>query len=250
MNGSLVAFALVGCINRFAGGAGGSACISEAPRCRPERGLPGRSVDLGAQSTQPCLALASAPRNTRRPACDDPALGADGNRCTTRRSHTHNTDIRELLYQWHPWYGRRIRVLAICDRPGGTICRCVPEDVDDGRSLELPSWMFDRATCQDARFTEKPQVEVAALLALRNPPSGREPASPVRCVSAPALTGAMKRYPRRGMASMKRGFLGSSPSALRTSSTWCFRTLRLYPWLICLRPRADSLRVAALCSTH
>jgi hypothetical protein len=41
---------------------------------------------------------------------------------------------------------------------------------------------------------------------------------------APAVTGAMNRYPRRDSVSMKLGFLASSPRTARMVAMWLFNT--------------------------
>ena len=38
--------------------------------------------------------------------------------CTTRLENTHGTELRELLYRWHPWFGLRVGVpLAVLPTP-------------------------------------------------------------------------------------------------------------------------------------
>lgn len=95
------------------------------------------------------------------------ASDARGARCTTRRSHTHNPEIREVLYRWHPLYGRRVGVMQILEKPGTTIYRCSFEGSDDSRTCEIPQWMCDVTVCQSTRAAEIPEVDICALGELR-----------------------------------------------------------------------------------
>ena len=52
------------------------------------------------------------------------------------------------------------------EKAAGNVVRC-SHDGASGRLLELPLWMFDRAACAPMRFETCPQVDVAALQALR-----------------------------------------------------------------------------------
>jgi len=93
--------------------------------------------------------------------------GARELRCRTRRSHTHNPEIREVLYRWHPLYGRRVGVIQILEKPVTTIYRCRLEGSDDSRTCEIPQWMCDVAVCQSTRAAEIPEVDICALRELR-----------------------------------------------------------------------------------
>ena len=93
-----------------------------------------------------------------------------GSRCTTRRGNAHRTEIaeeREVLYRWHPWASCVVRVHEAVEKVGGTVLRCCRDSGVSGRWLELPVWMFDRATCLAMRVTSDPVVEFAALAALQ-----------------------------------------------------------------------------------
>jgi len=94
---------------------------------------------------------------------------ADEQYCTTRRSNTHRTVIaeeRKVLYRWHPWAGWVVQIHEAVEKVSGTVLRCSPIDASE-RWLELPAWMFDRATCMAMRITPNPVVEFAALAALQ-----------------------------------------------------------------------------------
>ena len=76
--------------------------------------------------------------------------------------------FRELLYPWHPWFGRRVAVRDAIGKSNDLIFRCTLSGSELGRTVEIPAWMFDRAACAEARFTATPYVSAAALSALRD----------------------------------------------------------------------------------
>jgi hypothetical protein len=95
------------------------------------------------------------------------ARHAGGSCCTTTRQNTHKIEEREVLYRWHPWFGRVVRVDAVIEKGGGFVCRCCTAGEPSSRCLELPAWMFDRAACTLTRSDEEPIAELAALHGLR-----------------------------------------------------------------------------------
>jgi hypothetical protein len=87
--------------------------------------------------------------------------------CTTEQSNTHSNGSREILYSWHPWHGHRIAISRTIANGGRRIfCRKL-ENVSEGRSLEIPEWMFDVATCHNTRLSQTPTVSAEALLELK-----------------------------------------------------------------------------------
>ena len=44
--------------------------------------------------------------------------------CTTRLENTHGTEIRELLYPWHPWFALWVAVHEAVDKSDGVVFRC------------------------------------------------------------------------------------------------------------------------------
>ena len=70
--------------------------------------------------------------------------------CTARLANAHETEFRELLYPWHPWYGLRVGVYTAVEKSGGIIFRCNLTGSDADRWLEIPAWMFDRSACARA----------------------------------------------------------------------------------------------------
>lgn len=82
--------------------------------------------------------------------------------CTTRRQNTHGTEVRELLYPWHPWFGQHVHVHAALAKRVD-IFRCSLSGVPSDRLLEVPAWMFDRAVSGNWRSLPVPHVDLAAL---------------------------------------------------------------------------------------
>jgi hypothetical protein len=83
---------------------------------------------------------------------------------TTRRPRTHNPEIREVHYRWHPWYGCRVSVIHVVERRAATIYQCSLEDSDDSRTFEIPQWMCDDHADRLARsFREGPGSADACL---------------------------------------------------------------------------------------
>lgn len=91
--------------------------------------------------------------------------------CTTGR-RTHGTEVRELLYPWHPWSGRLVRIHGLVDK-GSTVFRCSLSGSTSCRLLEVPVWIFDRTL--SARLLALPiaYADFACLLALAKLLRGR-----------------------------------------------------------------------------
>lgn len=87
--------------------------------------------------------------------------------CTSRRSNTHSIATREILYRWHPWYGRSVRIYQVVDRNGQVWMRCGDDQVEGLRRLEVPQWMFESAACGALRMAGTPVVDCEALLDLK-----------------------------------------------------------------------------------
>ena len=87
-------------------------------------------------------------------------------RCTTERQNTHVIDRREVLYRWHPWFGRSVYVHEMIDKPGDAVFRCNCTGGRSDRFLEVPVWMFDRAARAPCRGADTAHVDLAALTAL------------------------------------------------------------------------------------
>ena len=87
--------------------------------------------------------------------------------CTTKFENTHMTTRREVLYWLHPWAGREVSIHAVIDKADGVVFRCTPDGSETERWLEIPAWMFYRASCaRDQTLTVRPFVGLDALMAL------------------------------------------------------------------------------------
>ena len=117
---------------------------------------------------RPATSLAQ-PATARRlvPAAGSRARYAAVRCCTTRRDNAHGIEEREVLYQWHPWSGRAVRVHEVISKAGGDALRCSLATNEAGQWLEVPVWMFDRGTCLSVRLAPSPWVDCAVLLALK-----------------------------------------------------------------------------------
>jgi hypothetical protein len=93
------------------------------------------------------------------------AASAVGRCCTSRRRNAHRTEEREVLYRFHPWSGCVVHVHEAIDKANGAMVRCSRDDAS-GRWLELPIWMFDRASCALIEVVAAPRVDLTALGAL------------------------------------------------------------------------------------
>jgi hypothetical protein len=88
--------------------------------------------------------------------------------CRTRFENAHRTILRELLYQYHPWSGRRVCVHEAIEKADGVIFRCTLSSSQADRGLEVPAWMFDRTVCPDQPpLMEAPCVSMGALAKVR-----------------------------------------------------------------------------------
>jgi hypothetical protein len=104
-------------------------------------------------------------------------------------------------------------------------------DIERGLSLELvdergfamPGSPVTKTICRSP-FTARWRASRNAARGRSRPTSLPVAGATDGAGAAPSLTGAMKRYPRRGRVSMNSGFLESSPRADRTSKMWLFRT--------------------------
>jgi hypothetical protein len=112
---------------------------------------------------------AASVRSRRDPASERQGSNADACGCTTRSGNAHKTDKAEergVLYPWHPWVGCVVLVHEVIEKADGVVLRCSRDGEATGRWLELPAWMFDRATCLSMQVACRPRVDFAALLVL------------------------------------------------------------------------------------
>jgi hypothetical protein len=110
------------------------------------------------------------PRSARSDVCRarlSRAKRGSGPHCTTRQHNTHRTEEREVLYPWHPWFGRRVFVHEVLVRGNQRVFRCSEAVQAADRRLAIPEWMFERAACCGMARAESPRVNRAALDGLK-----------------------------------------------------------------------------------
>ena len=83
--------------------------------------------------------------------------------CTTKQHNAHGTEVREVLYPWHPWFGREVHVHEVVKRGNMPVFWCSTTADRKGQCLAVPSWMFDRAACLHLHPAQASQVDLAAL---------------------------------------------------------------------------------------
>jgi hypothetical protein len=99
--------------------------------------------------------------------CASRAPDADGADYTRRRDNAHKTEELEVLYPWHPWFGRVVHIHEVIEQRAGGVLHCSLDGDISRRWLELPKWMFDCATCLVVGMAASPRVDTAALIALK-----------------------------------------------------------------------------------
>src|SRR3954454_8886091 len=153
--------------------------------------LPAVAAAVGMWATpQRCPSAASYPQPSRRAhrscrrakpssACGCSTPGAGARCCRTGFANAHGTVFRELLYSWHPWCGLQVAVHEAINKPDGVAFRCTLTGSGGDRGLEVPAWMFDRATCPDqTRLTVQPSTSLIALSALAELLRAKSPNAP------------------------------------------------------------------------
>ena len=102
-----------------------------------------------------------------------PELNDNGCDGTTHQHNTHSTDSRKVHYPWHPWYGRTVWIYEIRLGRGQPVVRCGLEPTQRARSLEIPRWMLEAASCSHIHLVETPRVDGPTLQALEALLGGR-----------------------------------------------------------------------------
>ena len=87
--------------------------------------------------------------------------------CTTKQHNAHGTEVREVLYPWHPWFGREVHVHEVVKRGNMPVFWCSTTADRKGQCLAVPSWMFDRAACLHLHPAQAPQVDLAVSTDVR-----------------------------------------------------------------------------------
>jgi hypothetical protein len=122
--------------------------------CRPSRAQRGRAQLL--------LSRERTPRENDQPTHYGVAPGYTSERC-----RTHVTETGEVLYAWHPWFGRVVYIHEVIERGGERIRRCDLSEKQTARCMHIPAWMFDRAACLRIRWADRPQVELTVHTCLK-----------------------------------------------------------------------------------
>lgn len=82
-------------------------------------------------------------RSADPPACLSRRRDAFGPHGTSRQSNTHSTELREIRYPWHPWYGCPVWIHEALVKAGQAVYRCSLEQNQEARLFEIPQWMFE-----------------------------------------------------------------------------------------------------------
>src|SRR5260370_36017085 len=89
---------------------------------------------------------------------------------TNCRQNTHNTEsqLRVLLYPWHPWHGRSALTCKGTARGADQTYLCRLEDTPpEAARVEIPRWMFDAASCSRMHLETSPQVDCETFRELK-----------------------------------------------------------------------------------
>src|SRR6056297_2032263 len=85
--------------------------------------------------------------------------------CTTPQTNAHDTTF-EVLYPWHPWFGKEVIVDQAMVRREQAVFHCRLASDLAARPREVPQWMFDRAACCVMQAREEPVASVTGLRSL------------------------------------------------------------------------------------
>jgi hypothetical protein len=107
---------------------------------------------LGERNVCRDLAAVGIPRHAQESPVRGSNEGALG--CTSRQRNTHNIELREVRYPWHPWHARTVAVHEALTRNGRAVCRCGVDESPGGRLLEIPQWMLDSVACCRMRMAK------------------------------------------------------------------------------------------------
>ena len=166
-----------------------------------------------------------------RPASAGPAPCAVSRRCTTERETAHRTITRRVLYRWHPWAGRLVRVRSVVEKAGTARARCALDGAAPGLWQEVPLWMFDRVACAGTRVEERAQVDLATLCRLWHRscrmrwvrlPRRAQDGSPMTRIGERPMRDRHGAHRRRGNGSDQLDlFAQAESSSPEDTPTWC-----------------------------
>src|SRR4029450_12506880 len=123
-------------------------------------------------------------RSMRCPASFRRARNEDAGYCTSHQSNTHSIESREVLYPWHPWFGRAVWIYATRVNYGRVVAQCGLEQQPVRPGVEVPQWMFDTAVCCQMHMAREPVANVDALFELRSLLASRTRSSPEHVLQA------------------------------------------------------------------
>ena len=139
--------------------------VGETHSVFPGLSIGDRACAVRRGSAPPTIHKFTAParHGVRRPAPSQPLIGrgkprpvfasrapdAAATDYTRRRDNAHKIEELEVLYPWHPWFGRVVHVHEVIEQRAGGVLRCSLDGDASRRWRELPQWMFDRAAIGD-----------------------------------------------------------------------------------------------------
>ncbi len=123
-----------------------SAALQDSLGRRPRSGDASR---LSAAWRSPCAPSQVSALKFCLSACPWPVQDAPYLGGTSRQSNTHSTELREVRYPWHPWYGRPVWIHGAFVKSGWALYRCSLEQNHEARLFEIPQSMFDSGVCSD-----------------------------------------------------------------------------------------------------
>ena len=195
----------------------------------------GEQESGGCFDRRPGIAILELLRAPCRPA---PSVAAAG--CRTAHQKAHGTEVGdevEVVYSWHPWAGRTVRVHELIERGAIASARCLPW-VTPVRIRELPLWMLDAAGCRTMRVEAHPMAThcaLAALDALLSAERKRHEAEP----EASAITAPESRGDRHGTSSSSN--LQPTPSTRTRTGKYSHEPVQPPPWTALPEPAQRTL---------
>src|SRR6516165_2505232 len=84
------------------------------------------------------LPLSFLPSSEKETICDFPCPDGSALHGTSRQRNTHNLELREVRYPWHPWHACAVAVHEAFTRNGRAVCRGSVDGKPGARLLEIP----------------------------------------------------------------------------------------------------------------
>jgi hypothetical protein len=102
--------------------------------------------------------------STRSSRCSNP--GAVVQRGTTQRQTEQKTELT-IHYEFHPWAGESVQLVKRINRGSEPIYRVERMSSGKLRRIDIPCWMFDRASCVALVTKDEPLACIEHLAQLR-----------------------------------------------------------------------------------